>query len=306
MSSTDGARQPSSPGIVKGPETASKLTSLADAAALVHDGDMLGIGGMTLYRKPMAFVRELARAGRSGLTLLGFCSSFDAELLAAAGALKTLRSCYFGLEFLGLAPGLRRATEQGTIGIVEETECTLAIGLQAALMRVPCLPSRDCEVGTDYFRIRPDLKRAPCPVSGELLTWFPALAPRVAVIHAPLADAHGNAWLGGQHAIDTQLAMAAEVTIVTAERIAPTAEVRDAAGGAGLVSFMVDAVVEVPGGAHPTSCFPDYPVDVVHLTRYLQDARRRATPQYLERYVRGPRSPLDYLERILEDADVTP
>ena len=98
--------------------------------------------------------------------------------------------------------------------------------------------------------------------------------------------------------------MAAEVTIVTTERVATTAEVRDAPGGATLVSFMVDAVVEVPGGAHPTSCYPDYPVDVVHLARYLQRARRRETPQYLERYVHAPASPVDYLERILEDADV--
>ncbi len=282
-----------------------KLTSLADAAARVRDGDVLGIGGMTLYRKPMAFVREVARAGTRDLTLLGFCSSFEAELLAAVGALKTLRTCYFGLEFLGLAPTLRRATEQGTIGIVEETEYTLAIGLQATLMKVPYLPSRDCELGTDYFRIRPDLKRLPCPATGEVLTWFPAVAPRVAVIHVPLADPQGNAWLGGQHAIDAQLAMAAELTIVTAERIGSTAEVRDAPGGAGLASFMVDAVVEVPGGAHPTSCFPDYPVDVVHLARYLRSARRRETPQYLERYLRGPASPADYLARVLEDDDVT-
>lgn len=296
----------SAPATTRAPAVAgtSKLTSLAEAVAQVRDGDVLGIGGMTLYRKPMAFVREVARAGRKDLTLLGFCCSFEAELLAAAGALKTLRTCYFGLEFLGLAPTLRRATEQGKIGIVEETEYTLAIGLQATLMNVPYLPSRDCELGTDYFRIRPDLKRAPCPVTADVLTWFPAVAPRVAVIHVPLADEQGNAWLGGQHTVDTQLAMAAQVTIVTAERIATTAEVRDAQGGAGLVSFMVDAVVEVPGGAHPTSCFPDYPVDVVHLARYLQGARRRETPQYLERYVRGPTSPVDYLERILEDSNV--
>jgi glutaconate CoA-transferase, subunit A len=283
---------------------ATKLVSLGEAAALVRDGDVIGVGGMTLYRKPMAFVRELARTGRKDLTLLGFCSSFEAELLAAADALKTLRTCYFGLEFLGLAPTLRRATQEGRIGIVEETEYTLAVGLQATLMKVPYLPSRDCEVGTDYFRIRPDLKRAACPVTGEELTWFPAVAPRVAVIHAPLADQQGNAWLGGEYAIDAQLAMAAEVTIVTTERVATTAEVRDAQGGASLVSFMVDAVVEVPGGAHPTSCFPDYPVDVVHLASYLQRARRRETPQYLERYVHGPDSPVGYLERILEDADV--
>ena len=106
-----------------------KLTTLAEAVSVVRPGDTLGIGGMTLYRKPMAFVRELARAGTKELTLLGLCSSFEAELLAAASAIGTLRTCYFGLEFLGLAPQLRRATEQGRIRIIEETEYTLAIVL---------------------------------------------------------------------------------------------------------------------------------------------------------------------------------
>src|SRR5438105_4059456 len=122
-------------------ETRHKRLTLGEAVALVHAGDTLGIGGMTLYRKPMAFVRELARCGTKDVTLLGFTSAFDAELLAAAGVIGTIRSCYFGLEFFGLAPRLRRATEEGRIRIVEETEYSIAIGLQATLMHVPYLPS---------------------------------------------------------------------------------------------------------------------------------------------------------------------
>jgi glutaconate CoA-transferase subunit A len=278
-----------------------KLTTLAEAAQLVHAGDMLGVGGMTLYRKPMAFIREIARAGAGDLTLLTFTSSIEAELLALAGKLGTIRTCYMGLEFLGLAPALRRATENGAVRIIEETEYTIVYGLQAALMRVPYLPARDCEVGTDYFKIRPDLRRAPCPITGEMLTWFPAVAPRVAVIHVPMADAEGNAWLGGQHCIDAQLAMAAEVVIVTAEKIVATAKIRDAQGGAGLVSFMVDAVVEAPGGAHPTSCYPDYPVDVAHIARYLKAARAGQAERYLDTFVAGAASLPAYLARVVED-----
>lgn len=285
-------------------EATNKRLTLAEALGQVRDGDRIGIGGMTLYRKPMAFVRALARRGTRDLTLVGMCLGFEAELLAVAGSLGTLRTCYFGLEFLGLAPVLRKAVEQGRVKVVEETEYTIAVGLQAALMQVPYLPSRDCEVGTDFFRIRPDLKRAPCPVTGEELTWFPAIAPRVAIVHAPMADEQGNTWLGGQHAVDAQLAMAAEYTIVTTERIVPTAEIKAAQGGAGLVSFMVDAVVEVPGGAHPTSCYPDYPLDVVHLTRYLRQARRGATAEYLARYVNEPAGPSEYLQRVVEDGHV--
>jgi len=231
---------------------------------------------------------------------MGMCSGFEAELLAAAGSLGTLRTCYFGLEFLGLAPLLRKAVEQGRVKVVEETEYTIAVGLQAALMRVPYLPSRDCEVGTDFFRIRPDLRRAPCPVTGEELTWFPALAPRVAIIHAPMADEQGHTWLGGQHCVDAQLAMAADYTIVTVEKIVSTAEIKAAQGGAGLVSFMVDAVVEAPGGAHPTSCYPDYPLDVVHLTNYLRQARGGGAAAYLAQYVHGPAGLPEYLKSIVE------
>lgn len=280
----------------------SKRMSLVDAARLIRADDCIGLGGMTLYRKPMAFVRELVRQQTKGLTLIGFCSGFEAELLAAAGSLSTLRTCYFGLEFLGLAPLLRKAVEQGDVKVIEETEYTLAVGLQASLMRVPYLPSRDCEIGTDYFRIRSDLRRAPCPVTGDELTWFPALAPRVAVIHAPMADEQGNTWLGGQHCIDSQLAMAADYTIVTTEKIVPTAQIQSAQGGAGLVSFMVDAVVEAPGGAHPTSCYPDYALDVVHLTHYLRQARKAGADGYLQRYVHAPTSGREYLQRITEDS----
>jgi glutaconate CoA-transferase, subunit A len=280
----------------------SKQISLDEAARVVRDDDSIGMGGMTLYRKPMAFTRALARRGVKRLTLIGFTSAFEAEILAATGVLGTIRTCYFGLEFLGLAPRLRRAIETGAIRVVEETEYSIAIGLQAALMAVPYLPSRDAGVGTDYFKVRPDLKRAACPVTGEMLTWFPALAPRVAVIHVPMADANGNAWLGGGHCIDAQLAMAAETTIVTAERIVATEEVRNAQGGAGLTSFMVDAVVEVPGGAHPSSCFPDYAADIAHIASYLKGARRREEADiYLQRYVLDPSSCAEYLARVLED-----
>jgi len=277
-----------------------KRMDLAQALQQIRNGDTIGIGGMTLYRKPMAFVRGLVRRQLRDLTVMGMCSGFEAELLAASGSLGTLRTCYFGLEFLGLAPILRKAVEQGRVKVVEETEYTIAVGLQAALMRVPYLPSRDCEVGTDFFRIRPDLRRAPCPVTGEELTWFPALAPRVAIIHAPMADEQGHTWLGGQHSVDAQLAMAADYTIVTAEKIVTTAEIKAAQGGAGLVSFMVDAVVEVPGGAHPTSCYPDYPLDVVHLTNYLRQARSGSASQYLSQYVHTPVSQAQYLNCILE------
>jgi glutaconate CoA-transferase subunit A len=115
-----------------------------------------------------------------------------------------------------------------------------------------------------------------------------------------MADEQGHTWLGGQHCVDAQLAMAADYTIVTAEKIVSTAEIKAAQGGAGLVSFMVDAVVEVPGGAHPTSCYPDYPLDVVHITNYLREARSGSSSHYLAQYVHKPANQAQYLNTVLE------
>ena len=59
------------------PTVGDKRTSLDRAAQLVHDGDVVAFGGATLYRRPMAFVRELLRqeSPPSDLTLLCFTAS---------------------------------------------------------------------------------------------------------------------------------------------------------------------------------------------------------------------------------------
>lgn len=55
--------------------------------------------------------------------------------------------------------------------------------------------------------------------------------------------------------MDPELALVAEKVIVTAEKVVPRLEKADLIGPA------VDFVVEVPGGAWPTSCHPLYPLD---------------------------------------------
>ena len=70
----------------------SKLVSLQEAAALVRDGQMIALGGNSLNRTPSAFVRELARQGRRGLSLVKTAGAYDIDLLCAAGAASELRA----------------------------------------------------------------------------------------------------------------------------------------------------------------------------------------------------------------------
>jgi glutaconate CoA-transferase subunit A len=236
-----------------------KLISLEDAVALVKDGDTLALGGVTLYRRPMAFTRALLRrhaqsAAPRGLTLLAFTAGLECDLLVGAGMAARTRTCYFGLEIFGFAPMFTYCAGRGEIEIVEESEASLALGLRAQMAGIGFMPGR-AWLGTDLPRLRPDVRTVSDPYSGETLMAFPAIRPDVAVIHALRADLHGNAQIGQNRGVDEELALTAAVAIVTAEEIVPALDKAD------LVAPFVHHVVHAPGGAKPTSCHPLYPLD---------------------------------------------
>lgn len=98
----------------------SKLTSLADAARLVLDGQTVLFGGSLLHRSPSAFARELARQERRHLTFVKASAAYDLDLLCAAGCVETVHAGIVAMEGgFGLAPNYRAAVEQGTVHLVE-------------------------------------------------------------------------------------------------------------------------------------------------------------------------------------------
>jgi glutaconate CoA-transferase subunit A len=264
---------------------ADKRLSLEEAAGLVaEDGCRLALGGVTLYRRPMAFALALvARHARQGtpknLTLLSFTGGLESDILVGAGMVTRIRSCYFGLEAFGLAPHFTAAAGQGRIEIVEESEASLAFGLRATLAGVGFMPSTAWR-GTDLPRLRPDVKTVVDPYSGEELTAFPAVTCDVAVIHALEADPDGNATIGGNWGVDLELALAADTVVVTADKLVARLDRADILGPA------VRAVVEAPGGAWPTSCHPLYPLDGLAVLDYTEAAGTDTYPQLLSAWAR--------------------
>lgn len=247
-----------------------KQISLDEAAALVESGSSLALGGLTLYRRPMAFTLALAqRFQTSGspnqITLIAFTAGLESDILVGLGMISRIRSCYFGLEAFGLAPNFTDAANRGDIDIMEETEASLAFGLRAALSGVGFMPST-AWVGTDLPRLRPDVKTIVDPYSGETLTAFPAIDCDLAVIHALEADIAGNALIGKNWGVDRELALVANKVIITAEKVVARLERAD------IVAPAVHAVVEAPQGAWPTSCHPDYPLDGNAILAYTEQA----------------------------------
>jgi glutaconate CoA-transferase subunit A len=256
----------------------SKLIPLPQAAALVYNGDTIALGGMTLYRRPVAFVRALLQREPPprDLTLLCFTAGFESDLLVGAGLVKQTRTCYFGLESFGLAPMFTQRATAGTLKVVEETEASLAFGLRATLAGVGFMPGRGW-LGTDMLRVRPDVQVITDPYTGEDVVAFPAVTCDVAVIHALRADQDGNAVLGGNRAVDLELSLVAERVIVTAEKV-----VEQLDGPIEISGLPVTAVVHAPRGAWPTSCYPLYPVGGEELMRYVE-----ACPAGFDEYLRS-------------------
>ncbi|MFN8448912.1 MAG: CoA-transferase [Anaerolineae bacterium] len=258
--------------------------SLDDAAALVRDGQTLALGGFTVYRRPVGFVRALLRRDPrpKDLTLLCFTAGFESDLLVGAGCVKTVRSVYFGLESFGFAPMFTEKANRGEIDILEETESSIAMGLRAQMAGVGFMPST-AWIGTELPSLRPDVKRVVDPYSGEELMAFPAIPCDVAVLHGLAGDDDGGILLNNNLGVDLELLEVAETVIVTVERrvehLEPTTD--------GLL-------VPAPGathialarrGAYPTSCYPDYPVSGGEFMRYVDACNAGKFDEYLNEFV---------------------
>lgn len=236
-----------------------KCITLEEAAAQIKNNCTLALGGLTLYRRPVAFVRSLIKhyiqnGEPEDLTLLAFTAGIESDLLVGAGMVSRIRTCYFGLEIFGLAPMFTHYANRGELEIIEETEASLAFGIRAQMARVGFMPGRGW-IGTDLPKLRPDVKSIIDPYTGEELIAFPAIKPDVAVIHALQVDFDGNADIGKNKGVDEELSIIADTVIITAEEIVP--DLSDA----NIVAPFVDAIVLAPNGAKPTSCHPKYPLD---------------------------------------------
>lgn len=257
-----------------------KLITLEAAADLIQSGDMLALGGMTLYRRPMTFVRSLLKRHRdtrepNDITLFAFTAGLESDLLVGSGMIAKTRTCYFGLEIFGLAPMFTYLANRGLIEIIEETEASLAFGLRAQMAGISFMPGRGW-LGTDLPGLRPDVRTIIDPYSGEELMAFPAIKPDVAVIHALRADREGNAQIGKNRCVDEELTLTADTVLITAEEIVPELDEAD------LVAPWVDAVVYAPLGAAPTSCHPMYGLNGEAILAYTENV---SNPESWGRYV---------------------
>lgn len=280
----------------------SKVIELDALPGLVGPSASVAFGGSWLCNRPMAAVRELVRAGRDDVQMISIMGSLDVDLLVGAGVASSVCFSMVSLDTFGLAPNFRRKVEDATLRVVEMTGLTLEAGLNAAALNVPFLPfvGLGFPPTSDIIALHPDLYRqVTCPFTGGELLAVRAVAPDVSIVHATRADSEGNAQFDGTFAMDDEMVRASRRVIVTCEEITSRETIQQNPQATRIPGFLVDAVIEVPHGAHPTSHVPLYAMDGPEILDYVVAAE--AGPARFAEYVDRLRveSESEYRARVL-------
>jgi glutaconate CoA-transferase subunit A len=275
----------------------SKVKNLEEAVNMVTSGSKIAIGGVAMYRKPMAFLRGLIKSGVKDLELITFFSGIDVDMLIANGSVKKVNSPQVSLDMFGLAPNFRRAVQGGFVEAPPHSEQTILWGITAAYMNLPFIPSRS-PYGSDVMKLHPEYKIIDWAETNEKLVAIPPLKPDLAIIFAQRADANGNTQLEGAEGLDFQFVKAADKTIVLADQVVPPDIIKQNPEKTKIPGFYVDSVVRVPFGAHPTSCYPYYTYDLWHIFEYIDSTKDPAKmSEYLDKYVKSVQSHEEYLNK---------
>ena len=293
-----------------------KLMTTGEAVErFVLDGCQIAVGGFTINRNPMALVYEIARRRVRDLHLVAHSNGQALDVLVGAGCVSRIEIAYGGNgRFAPTCIRFRKAVERGEILVEDYTNNQMSLRFLAGALNVPFIPSKS-GLGTDVVNKQgfpPELRCEdgvacekvividdPFGHKDDEVVLLPALTPDVSVIHAQQVSTDGTVRIKGLTFADLEQCKAASAVIVTCEEIVPESYLRLDPDQNALPPFLVDAVVPVPYGAHPTACGYFYDYDPVHLNLFKRVAKDDEQWQaYLEEWVYGVESWDAYLDKI--------
>ena len=236
-------------------------TTLADAVhSHVREGDSLHVAvGHTRWS---AAAREIVRQwwGRDpGFTLVMLSLSSLGALFFRGGLLRKVVTGYSGDSFPNFTPNpvFTRAYEAGEVSVEHWSFLAFSQRLEAAARGLPAVTTRS--IAGSSMADNEGFATASTPF-GDVGLLAP-LAPDVAVVHAPVADAAGNVAIEAPLLEGVWGALAARRgALVTVEQIVD--DLRPWSHLVRIPAHRVLAVAEAPLGAHPGGVFArDLPVD---------------------------------------------
>ena len=128
---------------------------------------------------------------------------------------------------------------------------------------------------------------------------LPACTPDVSIIHVQKADEMGNVVIEDSTTQEPEMVKASKAVVVSCEQLVSSDEIRRDPDRTTVPYLFVDAVVEQPWGAYPTSTYRYYEHDDEHLRDYQARARPGGEPydEYLKQYIYDCATFDDFLEK---------
>lgn len=232
----------------------SKVVTMREAVGrLVADGDSVAIEGFT-HLICHAAGHELIRQRRRNLTLCRLTPDVIGDQLAAAGVISRLVFSWMGNPGAGSLHALRRrieAADPEPLELEEYSHFGMVCRYTAGAAGLPFFPLRSY-TGSDLPAANPRIVPIEDPYHGETVHAVPPLNPDVAIVHCQRASAEGDAQVWGLLGCQKEAAFAARRVIVVCEEVVPESVVRADPNRTLIPAPLVDAVVEAPGGCHPS------------------------------------------------------
>lgn len=229
-----------------------ELMPLREAvSSFIHDGDIVAMEGFT-HLIPFAAGHEVIRQQRRNLTLIRMTPDVIYDQLIGAGCANRLIFSWGGNPGVGSLHRLRDAVEHGwphSLELEEHSHAGLASAYVAGASNLPFAVLRGY-AGSDLPTYNEHIRFIRCPFTNEELAAVQSVRPDVAVIHAQKADRKGNVLLWGILGVQKEAVLSAHRAIITVEEIVD--DLHGWPNAALLPSWVVSAVCEVPGGAHPS------------------------------------------------------
>ena len=275
-----------------------KLTTLSEAVSqFIHDGDIVYAAGFT-HLIPFAAGHEIIRQRKRNLTLARATPDLIYDQMVAAGCARKVIFSYMGNPGVGSLRIVRTEIEAGRLEWEEYSHFGMISRLQAGAAGLPFMPMNQTGA-LDLECSNPSIKRVTDPYSGREVITVPALNPDVAIVHVQRADKDGNAHLWGIIGEQKEVAFASKRLILSAEEIVDEAVIRSDPNRTLIPGFIVTAVCQVPGAAHPSYAQGYYDRDNDFYLKWDKISENsEAVKDYLDKWVYGVKDRQEYWQQL--------
>jgi Acyl CoA:acetate/3-ketoacid CoA transferase, alpha subunit len=298
--------------------TKPQKVSLSEAISQIQNGDMLTFSGFTIWRRPMAAIMELIRQGKKDLHLVMVNGGTHDDMLAGAGCVKIWESCWVGHELYGKIGGnFSRKVEAGEIICEDYSHVQVLYRLTAGAQGIPFMPTY-AAMGSDILNPEYDMlgkaglrdgSNPKIPAQkyemykdnfyGNETVLVPAAQPDWCIAHVNMVGSEGTVRVLGQKYSDEEAMKAADRVIVITEQIVPEEFIRREPERNLLPPYLVDYIVELPWGAHPTGCFGAYEADGAFIKDFFNNTRtQEGFDAWAAEWIFGVRDHEEYLNKL--------